>query len=547
MKRIILIIAAVFYSCCHIWASDNEDRTFNVAKNLDIFNTLFKQLTLHYVDTVNAEKVITAGINGMLRSIDPYTIYIPDESEKDFKFMTTGEYGGIGAIISYREDYVIINEPYENMPAHKSGLLPGDKIAFIDGENMKGKMPADVSEKLKGTPGTEVEVKILRGDNKKPIKFDIVRENIYMNPVYYYGMLNDSIGYIQLSNFTDGCSDEVKKAFLDLRSQGMKSLILDLAANPGGLLGEAVDIVNMFVPKGETVVTTKGRGNKTLSIYKTPSQPVDTEIPLVIIVDNGSASASEIVAGALQDMDRAVIVGERTFGKGLVQGTYPVAFNGQLKVTTAKYYIPSGRCIQAIKYSGNDSEPPVEVPDSLTSEFKTAGGRIVRDGRGITPDVEVEPKAGHAISFNLYADNLLFDFANEYYHNNPVAVPMEEFAISDSVYDEFMKFVKEKDFKYELPTQSAFEKLVQSAKDDEIYDSNKDLFDTLQAAITPDVQKELELYKDEISHLLLIEISKYYYFQRGKMYMSLKKDEMLGPAMDILKNPARYKEVLNSD
>lgn len=545
MKKLIVVLIVALFVCNTVSASKNEDRTFDVTKNLEIFNSLFKELTLHYVDTVNAEKVIKAGINGMLKNIDPYTVYIPEESEKDFKFMTTGEYGGIGAIISYRDDYVIINEPYENMPANKAGLLPGDKIAFIDNENMKGKNTVDVSNKLKGTPGTKVELKVFRQNNPKPIKFEIVRENIYLNPVPYYGMVTDSIGYICLSNFTANCSDEVKKAYLDLHSKGMKSLILDLSKNPGGLINEACEIVNMFVPKGETVVTTKGRGDKTLSVYKTPEQPMDTEIPLAIIVDSGSASASEIVSGALQDMDRAVIVGERTFGKGLVQGTYPVSFNGQLKVTTAKYYTPSGRCIQAIKYSGNDSEPPVEVPDSLTSEFKTASGRIVRDGRGITPDISVEPLQGHAISYNLYAKNLIFDFANEYYFKNPKAVPMEEFALSDSVYEEFKNFVLDKKFEYELPTKSIYDELLESAKTDEIYNSNKALFDSLQAILVPDIQSEMDLYKPEISKLLLIEMAKYYYFRRGEMYMSLKDDEMLEAAIKILSDKNKYDEILN--
>lgn len=544
-KLTILLITAIFATTASTASASTEKSTFATAKNLEIFNSVYKQLSLHYVDTLNAEKTIRAGINGMLSRIDPYTAYIPDEQNKDFRFMTTGEYGGIGAIISYTEEYVIINDLYRDMPADKAGLLPGDKIAFVDGEDMKGKTTVEVSNKLKGTPGSEVEVRVLRRDESKPLKFNLMRENIYLSPVPYYGMVADSIGYICLDKFTDDCADEVKKAYLELKQQGMQKLIIDLTSNPGGLLNEACNIVNMFVPKGETVVTTKGRDNKVLEIYKTPSQPIDTEIPLAIMVDEHSASASEIVAGALQDMDRAVIVGKRTFGKGLVQGTFPVAFDGQLKVTTAKYYTPSGRCIQAIKYSANEDDGPAEIPDSLTTEFKTRAGRIVRDGRGITPDVDVEAAAGRFISYKLYADQYIFRFANAYHFKHPEKVPLDSMRISDDDYAEFKKFVLDEGFSYELPSSELLTELVESAKLYEVYEPNKALFDSLQAALKPDVAAELDAYKDEISRLLLVEIAKYHHYQQGEKYMALQDDDFLKAAIELLSDDKRYAEILS--
>jgi carboxyl-terminal processing protease len=391
MKKIILFTCLLF-SSISIFANSN-DKYFELSKNLEIFNSLYKSLNLHYVDTIPLNKMVKAGIDGMLRNIDPYTVYIPAEKEEDFALMTTGEYAGVGAIITQRDSAIYINEVYVDMPAYNTGLRAADKIVSVDKtEITKKHTTSQVSEMLRGIPGTEVKVGILHPGETKVKYYNITRKQIYINPITYYNVVADSIGYINLSSFTDDCSSEVKKAYLELKEKGIKGLIIDLRNNGGGLLREAINICNFFLPKGEVIVSTKGRIESDNTTYKAHNNPIDIDIPLIIMVNDESASASEIVAGAMQDLDRAVIVGNRTFGKGLVQGTFPVAYDGKLKVTTAKYYTPSGRCIQAINYTQKEGEKSDIIPDSLTTEFKTKGGRIVRDGRGITPDVKYTHK-----------------------------------------------------------------------------------------------------------------------------------------------------------
>ena len=543
MKKIFICLFAVIFYISSASAS-SESQAFAMAKNLDIFNSVFKELNLHYVDSIPIEKIVSAGINGMLQKLDPYTNYIPEESEKDFKFMTTGEYGGIGSLISYKDSMVYISEIYEGKPANKAGLLPGDVFVTIDGKSTKGKSTSDISSLLKGTPGTKVTVKVNRAGSKKTLKFEITREHIYINPITYYGMLSDSIGYIRLSSFTDDCAEEVKKSMIDLKQKGMKSLILDLRGNPGGLLNEAINICNFFVPKGTTIVSTKGKLNKTGNVYKTAINPIEPTLALVVMVDEGSASASEIVSGALQDLDRAVIVGERTYGKVLVQSTYPVAYNGQLKVTVAKYYTPSGRCIQAINYTLKDGESSKEIPDSLTNEFKTKNGRIVRDGRGISPDVKIEIEKYKTITYNLLLQNIIFDYVNEYYTNHPALKSIDDYKFSDSDFADFKQFTINKKFKYELQSESYLEDLIKTAKEEDRYESNKAIFDSLKTSLKHDINEDLDKAKDEITEFISFEIIKRYFYHRGELIMMLKSDKILDESLNILNDPKRYDSLL---
>ena len=455
-------IPAVCLSAIILFGSFTPDKkNFDIAKNLEIFNALMKELNMFYVDTINSEKVITKGINSMLGSLDPYTNYIPESEKEDFRFMTTGEYGGIGSLIVYRDSDTYISEPYEGMPAQIAGLKPGDKIIKIDGTPTHGLKSDKVSEMLKGTANTVVIVTVERPDVKEPITKEITRKKIQMNAVPYYGIVGDKTGYIYLSNFTDKAAGEVKDALLDLKkNQQIESLVLDLRGNPGGILEEAVQIVNYFVPKGKEVLSTRGKIKQWDRTYKTTQEPIDTEIPLVVLVNSGSASASEIVSGALQDLDRAVIVGERTYGKGLVQSTRTLPYNGTLKVTTAKYYIPSGRLIQAIDYSHRNPDGSVgRIPDSLTTAFKTANGRIVRDGGGIKPDIEVEKENPANICFYLVNDLIIFDYANRYAAKHPTIAPIGEFKLTDEDYNDFKEFVKSKDFKYDRQSDKVLNEL----------------------------------------------------------------------------------------
>ncbi|NCC98604.1 MAG: S41 family peptidase [Bacteroidia bacterium] len=543
MKKIYICLFAVIFYISSASAS-SESQAFAMAKNLDIFNSVFKELNLHYVDSIPVEKIVSAGINGMLQKLDPYTNYIPEESEKDFKFMTTGEYGGIGSLISYKDSMVYINEIYEGKPANKAGLLPGDVFVTINGNSIKGKSTSDVSGLLKGTPGTKVTLSINRAGSKKPLKFELTREHIYINPITYYGMLSDSIGYIRLSSFTDDCAEEVKKSIIDLKQKGMKSLILDLRGNPGGLLNEAINICNFFVPKGTTIVSTKGKLNNTSNVYKTAINPIEPTLPLVVMVDEGSASASEIVSGALQDLDRAVIVGERTYGKGLVQSTYPVAYNGQLKVTVAKYYTPSGRCIQAINYTLKDGESSKEIPDSLTNEFKTKNGRIVRDGRGISPDVKIKPEKYKTVTYNLLLQNIIFDYANDYYTKHAALKSIDDYKFSDSDFADFKQFTINKKFKYELQSESYLEDLIRTAKEEDCYESNKAIFDSLTTSLKHDINEDMNKAKDEITEFISYEIIKRYFYHRGELIMMLKSDKILDESLSILNDPKKYDSLL---
>lgn len=547
MKNKITLFFCLISVCLNVFSNN---RHFELSKNLDIFNSLYKSLNIHYVDTIPLNKMVKAGIDGMLRNIDPYTIYIPAENDEDFTLMTTGEYAGVGAVITQRDSAIYINEVYVDMPAYNVGLRAADKIVSVDKTEIKNHTVSQVSEMLRGIPGTEVKVGILHPNETKVKYYNITRKQIYINPITYYNVVADSIGYINLSSFTDNCSSELQKSYLELKEKGIKGLIIDLRSNPGGLLREAINISNFFLPKGETIVSTKGKEEENNMTYKAHNTPIDLNIPLIIMVDGNSASASEIVAGAMQDLDRAVIVGSRTFGKGLVQGTFPVAYDGKLKVTTAKYYTPSGRCIQAINYTQKEGEKSGTIPDSLTTEFKTRAGRTVRDGRGIMPDVEYKYKhekdsmALALICMELYKEHFIFDYATKFKTEHTNIPSIEDFSITDDIYNNFKAFVISKDFKYKNSSQEGLKKLIEIIKKENFYEESKEILDSLEAKLTHNIEDELDKYRKEISQMLSSEIVKRYYFSKGEAQEVLKTDEELKLCIEILNDPKRYHDIL---
>ncbi len=527
---------------------NDEERNFSIVKNLDIFYTLFRELNTYYVDETNPEKLIKTGIDNMLESLDPYTTYIPEDDMEDFKFMTTGEYGGMGSLISKNGNYIVIAEPYEGFPAQKAGLKAGDRLLEVNGVDVVGKSSSDVSELLKGSPNTPLKLKIERPGTSKPLNIELVREKIAINPVPYYGMVNKTTGIIILNSFTQNCSKEVEKALVDLKeNQGAKSIILDLRGNPGGLLDDAVKIVNLFVKKGVDVVSTIGKVKQWDKVYRATSEPVDTVIPLAVLISRGSASASEIVAGSIQDLDRGVLIGQRSFGKGLVQTTRNLSYSSKLKVTTAKYYIPSGRCIQAVDYSHRNEDGSVGlVPDSLIKEFKTFGGRSVFDGGGVSPDIKIDVDKFGNISFALVAQNTLFNFATEFCIKHPEISAPEKFTITDEIFNEFTEFVLAlDDFKYESATQDAFKKLKDIAQKEEYYEKSKSEFEELEEMLKLDVKKDLNIFRKEISELLGSEIVKRYYYQKGAIKFSLKDDKELAKAIEVLNDSNQYNGLLS--
>lgn len=527
--------------------SFNESRDFKLVKNLEIFSNLFRELNYYYVDNPDPEKLITTGINAMLKTLDPYTVYISEEDLDDFKFTTTGHYGGVGSLIRKKGDYILITDVYQGFPAHKSGLKTGDLIISVDGISIKGMSSSDVSGLLKGLPGSLVEVGVRRYGIEKPVFFELERKEINVPNVPYYGLVNEQVGYIRLSNFRTGSGKEVRKALYDLRNNlGAEALIIDLRGNPGGLLMEAVEMSNLFVAKGEEIVSTRGKIEEYYHSYKAPAQPVAEKMPLVILVDRGSASASEIVAGSLQDLDRGIILGERTYGKGLVQTTRPLGYNNQLKLTTAKYYIPSGRCIQAVDYSHRNEDGSVgHIPDSLISEFKTRNGRIVYDGGGIVPDIKIVPKDAGLITINLYTQDLFFDFATKFASENSHISPVSDFEFKEEDFLAFCDFVAGKDFHYEIQTRSAYESLVKAAKKDNLYENNQEAFLQLKTLLKHDLNACLLDHKKEITQFLTSEIAGRYYYQAGSIESSLKWDDDVKAAIKILENKDEYLSILN--
>ena len=522
---------------------NQETRDFRIGKNLDIFFSLFRELNTFYVDEIDPDKVIKAGIDNMLKTLDPYTVYFPESEADEFNIMTTGKYGGIGSLVRSTGDYVVISEVYKGFPADKAGIKPGDLLKKVDGISLKG-LPTDkVSEKLKGNPGTEINITIER--NGMETDYSLKREKIIMPPVPYYGMIDSKTGYIRFTNFTQNCIEDVKTALKALEENNVQQIILDLRGNPGGLLTEAVEIVNLFVAEGNEVVSTKGKVKQFDENFKTTKQAVDEKIPLAIIINRSSASASEIVAGAIQDLDRGVIVGQRSYGKGLVQITRPLSYNTELKVTTAKYYIPSGRCIQARDFSHPNEDGSVGIiPDSLISEFKTKNGRIVKDGGGITPDIEILPEPLSQISSELYLRNYIFDFATNYYWTHPNIKSPEQFTFTDQDYTDFKTFLLNRKFNYNTVTEESLNELITNAKKEKYYDIHKDLFNDLEKDIAHSLDQDLKMFRGEITDLIEDEIISRYFYESGAIAWTIKKDEQILKARDILNNKEKYSSIL---
>ncbi|HML70779.1 MAG TPA: S41 family peptidase [Macellibacteroides fermentans] len=546
-SKILIRIFLLFLILLPVEGKSQADNRFEVSKNLDVFNALVKEVDMFYVDSVDVEKTVRTGIDAMLSTLDPYTEYIPEQEMGDLKFITTGEYGGIGSFIRERDGGVYIIEPFEGMPAALAGLKAGDKLLVIDGTDLTGMTSDKVSELLKGKPNTKMTLKIQRPNEKKPRTLELIRKQVLVDQVTYYGVRNDSIGYIYLKGFTDKSAQEVKAAFEDLKkNHHIKSLVFDLRNNGGGLLDGAVQIVGMFVPKGEVVLSTKGKIKQWDRTYRTATEPLDTVMPIAVLINGGSASAAEIVSGALQDMDRAVLVGQRSFGKGLVQSTRELPYNGNLKVTMSKYYIPSGRCIQAIDYSHkNPDGSAARIPDSLTTVFNTSKGRLVRDGGGVRPDFEVEEPKVPTIMYYLVSDMVAFDFATEWAQRHPSIGPIESFRLSDADYEEFKKFAKEKNFTYDRQSEKLLKNLKEVAGFEGYLDESSDEFKALEAKLTPNLDRDLDRFKDQITELLSAEIVKRYYFQKGELIQSLKKDKVLDKALEVLGNPSLYQTTLS--
>jgi carboxyl-terminal processing protease len=523
---------------------NQETRDFRIAKNLDIFFSLFRELNTFYVDDVDPDKVIKAGIDNMLKTLDPYTVYFPEAEADEFSIVTTGQYGGIGSLVRNSGDYVVISEVYKGFPADKAGIKPGDILKKVDGESLKGVSTDKVSEKLKGNPGTTITLTLER--NGKETDYNMKREKIIMPAVPYYGMIDSKTGYIRFTSFTQNCTEDLKIALIALKGQGVQQIILDLRGNPGGLLSEAVNIVNLFVEKGTEVVSTKGKLKQQFDEdFKTTKDPVDAQIPLAVIINRGSASASEIVAGAIQDLDRGVIVGQRSYGKGLVQVVRPLSYNTELKVTTAKYYIPSGRCIQARDFSHPNEDGSVGIiPDSLINEFKTKNGRIVKDGGGIAPDVESLPDPLSQISTELFMRNYIFDYATSYYWSHPDIKSPEQFTFTDQDYTDFRNYLVNRKFSYKTNTEESLNTLIESAKKEKYYDIHKDLFNELQKDITHNLDQDLTQFRSEITDIIEDEIISRYFYENGAIAWTIKTDEQVLKARDVLNNKAEYASIL---
>lgn len=545
LRKIIFALLTIVIIGSGVLLMSSRNQDFKIAKSLDIYFTLFKELNLFYVDETDPEKLVEESINSMLESLDPYTTYISEKEMDDFKFMTTGKYGGIGAVIRKKDDYTMVVEPYEGSPAHKAGIMAGDIIKKIDNTSLKGIDIEEVSNLLKGTPNTKVKLLVERPYQEKRIDFDLIRKEISVPGVPYSGMLEDDIAYIRLTSFKEDCSEEIKKAYLELKKNKPKGLVLDLRSNPGGLLMEAIKIVSLFVDKNELVVDTRGKIKEFDAKYFTNSEAIDTEIPMVVLVNRGSASASEIVAGALQDYDRAVILGQRTFGKGLVQSTRPLSYNSQLKVTTAKYYIPSGRCIQALDYTHRNEDGSVgHIPDSLISEYKTRNGRIVTDGGGILPDQEIVPDYLSKFSIILITQDLIFDFVTKYVASlNEIPDPLT-FTISDTDYQEFIAYAKDIEFDYKTSSEEEFDKLVEIAKKEKYYEVAKNEFDALKTKLGRDKFKDFAIFKTEIMKLIQEEIISRYHLQKGVIVSSLKDDKLVNESILLLTNQQKVDSLL---
>lgn len=535
-----------------------QQRYFDINKNIEIFNSALREIDMFYVDSIDVNKTVRSSLDNMLNTLDPYTEYFNEEEMKEFNTQITGEYAGVGAVISYKNERVTVIEPYGNSPAAKAGLKAGDKILSIDGKDMtkcdkvEGEaygltLNSYVSSHLKGQPGTTITVVVERPGEKKPVSLKITREKISMDIIPYYGMVSPTTGYINFTTFTDKISSEVKKAYIDLKKQGATSIIIDLRQNTGGVLEEAVQIANLFVPKGKVIVSTKGKLKQLDRTYRTTLEPNDTEIPLVILTGRGSASASEILAGSLQDMDRAVLVGERTFGKGLVQTPREMPYGGGLKVTTSKYYIPSGRCVQAIDYSHRNPDGSVgRIPDSLTTVFYTEAGRPVRDGGGVTPDIVIEEEKIPTITYYLTNQYIVFDWVTDWAQKHKTIDSPEKFSITDNDYESFKEFVKSKDFQYDRISEKSMASLKEVMEFEGYMKHAGAEFKALEAKLIPNLDRDLETFKDPIKRLINTEIIRRYYYQKGVAKYELEHDQDLAKAIEVLNDTELYKKTLSA-
>lgn len=535
-----------------ITAQEDKDHNFNVGKNMQVFNEIYNYLDLMYVDTLNADEVVGTAINSMLRSLDPYTVYYPEDQVKNLRTMITGRYVGIGAVIRYNQKLkrVVIDEPYAGNPAAEVGLKKGDIILSIDDSTMVGKDDIYVSSHLRGDPGTTFVLKIKRPSTGKVMNFTIKRRSVELPSIPFYGLNGDGIGYLNLSSFTEGCAKDVRRALVEMKQKGMKGFVLDLRGNGGGSLSEAVDIVNMLVPKGITLVKTRGKLKRANRDYTTTVEPIDSVMPVVVLVNGESASASEITSGSLQDLDRAVILGTRTYGKGLVQLSVDLSYNGQLKLTTGKYYIPSGRCIQAINYKHARGGYTEHIPDSLTKVFHTVGGREVRDGGGIKPDIVVRPDSLPNIAYYLTVNGLdstevLLDYEIDYIASHPTIAPAADFEISDADYEDFKRRVIESGFTYDPESERALKSLKKIVQFEGYYDDAKTEFENLEKKLKHDIARDLDMHRDVLKQIISSDIVAAYYFQSGAIENSLKHDKQVKEAFNLIKDTDKYKSVLD--
>jgi carboxyl-terminal processing protease len=538
----VLIVAVVTISSRVL--TENDRNYFEISKNIRIMSGVYDKLNTYYVDEPQPGELMKIGIDAMLQSLDPYTVYIPQSNIEDYRFMTTGQYGGIGSLIQKHDEYIVISEPYDDSPAQKAGLKAGDILLEVDGKNVVGKTIQEMSAFLKGGAGTNLTIKYQRGNETKTVTFK--REEIKVADVPYFGMLDDKTGYVKLTSFTNTASAEVGKALRKLRdSSGMKQLIFDLRGNGGGLLHESVNIVNFFVPKGQLVVSTKGRLEEINREYKTQNAPFDLEIPLVVLIDEYSASASEIVSGSLQDLDRAVIIGQTSYGKGLVQQTKDIEFGSMVKLTVAKYYTPSGRCIQRLDYSHKNKDGQAEaVPDSLLINFTTKSGRVVKDGRGIDPDLKIETAELSMLTAELLIRHHIFNYATQYERSHPSITKANEFKLSETEYAHFKNYILDKDINYTTQSKSQLKQLIELAEKERYYGDSKSEFDALLNKLTPNLSDDLERYKDEITRLLEEEIASRYYYSKGRLLIGLREDKEVVKALEIINNTTKYNAIL---
>lgn len=547
-----VLLAAVLVAVAFFSFKSGDDRNFQIAKNLDTFNSIVKELDMFYVDTLDPNKTVREGIDYMLSSLDPYTEYYPEDDQAELQQMLNASFGGIGSLITYNQKLKrsMIAEPFEGTPAAKVGLKAGDILMEIDGKDLAGKNNQEVSQMLRGAVGTSFKLKVERPDEKggtRPLEFDIVRQTIQTPMIPYDTIFNKNVGYINLSTFSGTPSKDFKKTFLKLKKEGITSLVIDLRGNGGGRLEEAVEIANFFLPRGKVIVTTKGKTKQASNTYKTLREPLDLDIPITVLVNGATASASEILSGAFQDFDRAVIVGSRTFGKGLVQTTRPLPYGGVMKLTTSKYYIPSGRCVQAIDYKHRNEDGSVgTIPDSLTTVFHTAAGREVRDGGGVMPDIEVKQEKLPNILFYLVRDNLIFDYATQYCLKHPSISSPQEFKVTDADYNDFKAMVKKADFKYDQQSEKIMKTLKEAAKFEGYLDEASEEIKALEKKLTHNLDRDLDYFSKDIRSMIADEIIKRYYYTRGGIIQQLKDDDGLQAALKILADPVKYKETLSA-